>query len=50
MAAEWEVRITVLCNGREVATSDALGEDPVSAVHGATSDLERWALDHEAGP
>lgn len=40
---EWEVRITVLRNGEEVKTSDALGDDPASALYFAHNDLELWA-------
>lgn len=41
-ADEWEVQITVLRNGKEVKTSDALGEDPASALYFAHNDIERW--------
>jgi hypothetical protein len=41
--AEWEVQITVLHNGVEVKTSDALGETASSALYFAHNDLELWA-------
>lgn len=44
--AEWEVRITVYRNGQKVKISDALGSDPVFALHSATNDLELWAQAH----
>lgn len=43
---EWEVRISVYRNGRRVMTSDALGDDPDSALYAAHNDLELWAQDH----
>lgn len=43
MDEEWEVRITVYRNGKQVRTGDSFGDTAKEALYAAHNDLERWA-------